>query len=369
MNHEAENQSDALRSDIDVTRQRMDNTIDSLGERLQPRHLVDEVAGWFRGQTADGDSRLNQLRDKVSRGANQAAQSVVETVKANPMPALLIGAGVAWMIYESTRDKSPRGEARDAADSPRNFDPDLYYDRPLEYPPEYGAASMPSGDGGDSKLGHLKDKASEITGELKEKASDMAGTVKEKVSELGQQTREKLSNVKDRAGEKLQAAKQRAVQLGAQVKDKAGVAYARTRERVVNTADQRPLETGLACLAAGLVAGLLLPTPSRVNRVAGPTASRLRQRARQAGTEALDKGRRVVRAAADAAKSEADAQGLTPSRLRDSAKAVAQSAGEAASDTARDEGLPTGVGQNQPREQSGGNFSGSSDPSSARPGM
>jgi ElaB/YqjD/DUF883 family membrane-anchored ribosome-binding protein len=367
MNHEADKQADALRSDIDVTRQRMDDTIDSLGERLQPRHLLDEVAGWFRGETAEGDSRLNQLRDKVSRGANQAAQSVVETVKANPVPALLIGAGVAWMIYESTRDKAPRRSGRDYRDGQRDFDPDLYYDRPLEYPPEYGAGE--SGDNGESKLGQLKEKASELTDDLKEKAADVAGTVKEKVSELGQQTREKFSNVKDRAGEKLQAAKQRAAQLGAQVKDKAGVAYARTRERVVTTADQHPLETGLACLAAGLVAGLLLPTPARVDRVAGPTASRLRQRARQAGTEAFDKGRRVVRAATDAAKSEADAQGLTPARLRDSAQAVAQSAGEAAGDTARAEGLTAGAGQKGSAEQSGGNFSGSSDPSTARPGM
>jgi len=30
--------------------------------------------------------------------------AVVDTVKQNPMPALLIGAGVAWMIYESRRE-------------------------------------------------------------------------------------------------------------------------------------------------------------------------------------------------------------------------------------------------------------------------
>jgi hypothetical protein len=168
----------------------------------------------------------------------------------------------------------------------------------------------------------------------------VTGVLKEKVSELGEQTREKFAQAKERAGEKLQAAKRKAVELGGQVKEKAGIAYDRTRERVVTTADRHPLETGLACLAGGLIVGLLLPTPEPVNRVAGPTADRLRARARQAGTEALDKGKRVARAAVDAAKREADAQGLSPDRLKQSAQAVAQSATEAGGESARREGVP-----------------------------
>ena len=73
MNHEAEDHAEALRSDIDLTRRRMDDTIDSLGERLQPRHLLDEVLGWFRGESGGGDSRMEQVRDKVTRGAKPFA--------------------------------------------------------------------------------------------------------------------------------------------------------------------------------------------------------------------------------------------------------------------------------------------------------
>jgi hypothetical protein len=152
----SENQTDALREDIDVTRQRMDNTIDSLGERLQPRHLVDEVLGWFRGESADGDSRLSHLREKVTTGANQAVRSTVETVKANPLPALVIGAGIAWMIYESQRDKSSdRTWSRSASDDrgPDDYDPDVYSDRPLQYPSDAGNGDVE----GSSKLENLKD--------------------------------------------------------------------------------------------------------------------------------------------------------------------------------------------------------------------
>src|SRR5215213_1609096 len=109
MNDSSKNETENIRSDIDTTRRRMDDTMDALGDRLQPRHLLDEVLGYFRGG-GDGDSnRLQQVREKITRSADTAVHAITDTVKKNPMPALLIGAGVAWMIYESRRDKTPRG--------------------------------------------------------------------------------------------------------------------------------------------------------------------------------------------------------------------------------------------------------------------
>ena len=71
----------------------------------------------------------------------------------------------------------------------------------------------------------------------------------------------------------------------------------------------------------------------------------------------LEKGKRVARAAVDAVKDEAQAQGLTPERLRDKAAAVAERGKEVAQNAAQQEGL--------------GNPSGSqsSDPSNARPAI
>ena len=102
-----QSEADAMRENIDVTRQRMDDTMDALGDRLQPRHLLDEVLGFFRAENDDGEDRLTQMREKISHSATTAMHSVVDTVKQNPMPALLIGAGVAWMLYASNRRTPP----------------------------------------------------------------------------------------------------------------------------------------------------------------------------------------------------------------------------------------------------------------------
>ncbi len=351
MNPENKNEADAIRSDIEVTRRRMDDTMDALTNRLQGRHIIDEIIGLFRGNAGDGDSRLHNMKERISTSASSAVSSVVDTVKANPLPALVIGAGVAWMIYESRRDKSQTEDWGDtSADDMRlaevQYDPDVRYDTPLEYPSSSGIG----GSGEPSKFG------------------SMAQNIGDKASAARDTVKDKLSSAKQSAGEKMHAMRERAGEMSGQVRERAQMAYTQTRERVVTTAQDHPLELGLGLLAAGLLIGLAIPTPGPVNRIAGRTADRLRERTRQSGQEMLEKGKRVGRAATDALKEEARNQGLTIDALRDKAGAVAEHTKDAASEAAQREGLGNmGQGGNDPfgKQQ---NPSGS-DPSLARPGM
>jgi ElaB/YqjD/DUF883 family membrane-anchored ribosome-binding protein len=345
MNDPQSNEPGAIRSDIDVTRRRMDDTMDALGDRLQPTHLLDEVLGYLRGNSADGESRLTRMREKITHSCDTAMHSVVDNVKQNPMPALMIGAGVAWMIYSSRRATSGDYGYEDysAEDVALRYDPDTHYDRPLDYPSTPASEAGWSEQGG-SKLGQVKDK-------LADKASTATEQVKERLSQAGDTAREKMYALRGRAGD-----------VTSRVKDSTRQAYARSRDRVAATADHHPLEIGLVALAAGLMAGLAMRTPNAVNRRVGPTADRLRERTREAGAEVLEKGKRVAEAAASAVKEEADAQGLTPERLRQQAGAIAERAREAGKESAQREGLARG------NETNPSNVSGS-DPSIARPAV
>jgi ElaB/YqjD/DUF883 family membrane-anchored ribosome-binding protein len=343
MNDSRRNDTEAIRSDIDDTRQRMDSTMDALGERLQPRHLVDEVLGFLRGSSSDGESRMTHMRERITHSCDTAMHSVVDTVKKNPMPALVIGAGVAWLIYSSRReDRGYEVEDYSTDDAAFRYDPDLHYDRPLEYTTP---TSQPEwSEEGASKLGAVKDK-------IADKASSAKEKVKEKLSSAGEVAREKMSALQNRAGE-----------MTSRVRDTTRQAYSRTRERVTTTADQHPLEVGLVALAAGLIAGLAMPTPNAVNRRLGPTADRLRDRTREAGREMLEKGKHVAEAAATAVKEEAQAQGLTPERLRDKATAVAERARDAGEQAAEREGLTS-----KPGDVKVPSYPTAGDPSVARP--
>lgn len=328
MNPEPNSETDSIRSDIEMTRRRMDDTVEALGERLRGRHLLDEVIGFFRGDdNVEGTGA--EFREKITQSAGKAATAVADTVKKNPLPILMIAAGAAWLAYSATRSRHTSDE--DETDDDR-YDPDTHYDRPLEYPESsssLGATAEDMTDEAQSKFGQVKDT-------VKAKASAAKEQVKEKLSDLGSATRSKYEAVKGRAAE-----------LGSQVQDRTRAAYTKTREQVSRTANEHPVELGLGILAAGVIIGLAVPTPAPVHRLAGSTVDRLRNRTRDAGRQALQKGRRVVEAASEAAKDEARSQGLTLDQDENSAT---------------EPGNPTTDATNSPN-------SGTGDPSAARPVM
>lgn len=351
MNQSRQSDTEALRSDIDQTRNKMDDTIEALGSRFQPRHLLDELLGLFRRHEGEAQDKFTQVRQSISHSSEAAMHTVVDTIKKNPLPLLVIGAGVGWMIYSSRQSN-----ARDYDYDEYSYDPDAHIDRPLEYPGGLG-----------SSAGGWRDEAASKYGQMKE---DVAN----KLSHATDEARHKMEDLRHTAGDKLESARHRASELGDRVKERTSEAYSRTRERVVDTAEQHPLELGLVCLAAGLVAGLLIPTAEALNRTVGGKADRLRDRTREAGHDMLEKGKRVADAAISAVKEEAEAQGLTPDHLREKAAAVADRGTEAGKQSARDEGLTASPSHSDSRNKPEGSSSsapGSSpnDPTVARPAV
>ena len=375
MNPKPISETEAIRSDIEMTRRRMDDTMDALGERLHGRHIVDEIIGFFRGGE-EGDGTGARVREKLSAtagsaanavgsAANAAATAVVDTVKKNPLPILLIAGGAAWLAYSATR--GPKADVEDELEDGEPYDPDTHYDRPLEYP---SGAMEKMGDAVEGYTDEAQSKFDQLKDTVQDKAASAKEQVKEKLSNLSGRTKEKFQSVKEKASQIGSRVRDRASQIGDQVQERSREVYDKTRERVVRTADEHPVELGLGCLALGILVGLALPTPEPVNRLAGPTVDRLKNRTRQAGKDIVRKGRRVVDAATSAAKPEAEAQGLSLERLRHSGRAVAERAGSAATDAARAEGMTSGnacdVGAGSSQDRAGAD---PADPSAARPAM
>lgn len=336
MNTSPTDETAAIRSEIESTRRQMDDRMDALRERFQGRHLIDEILGFFR----NNPDRSRDLGQKLSQSASTAMHSVTDTLKANPVPALLIGAGVAWMIYDSRRkSREDDYEYRydEAATAYRSIqhdpDADALYDRPLEYPASAA-----------TQVGYAPDTGGHAADPTSPESSSKFGQLKERTSEAAQHLRERFSGVGSNLRDRSQAMSQQARETYSRLQERARETYDRGRERVVTTANEHPLEVGLACLAAGVIAGLSIPTSDRLNRLAGPTVDRLRDRTREAGSELLHKGERVASAAAQAAKEAAREQGLTPEHLREQAADVGERARDAAAETARNEGLSPSSG-------------------------
>src|SRR5690242_1273311 len=81
--------TDRIEEDLNESRTRLNDTLTQLGNKLSPGQMLDEVLGLAQGQAGEFTAKLGrQVRD-------------------NPVPTLLIGAGVAMLVLNRGGAHSP----------------------------------------------------------------------------------------------------------------------------------------------------------------------------------------------------------------------------------------------------------------------
>ena len=107
--------TDELRARIHETRAEMSQTINAIQERLSPDHLVSETKDAIKDATVE---RAKQVAQGASRAADIARDSfenpgrVVQRVKANPVPAAVIGVAAMWLAVRALRRPRPAHKDR-----------------------------------------------------------------------------------------------------------------------------------------------------------------------------------------------------------------------------------------------------------------
>src|SRR5215212_1457345 len=101
-------------------------------------------------------------------------------------------------------------------------------------------------------------------------------------------------------------------------------------KRAVGVAQENPLGLAIGSLAAGFVAGMLVPSTRVEDEKVGPMADQVKDQAKETGQEALERGKEVAQEAASSAKETVQEKGSEHAEeLRDSAKAKAEGSTEA----------------------------------------
>ena len=300
--HEEETRSSAeIESDIRETRNRMDATLDELGNRLTPRSLLNSALDWW--ETPESGNQGNVAVKK-------AVVTVARQARRHPMPALLIGSGIAWLVSESMDhdDESEVDEARV---------------RRSRYS-GYRSAERPS------KLHEAKEAASSAIGTVKEKAT----AVKEKASELGGKMHETTDRISDQAHEAMERGKTTARKVKAELKD----TYEMSTEKFSQACDEYPLAVGLSFAALGALVGLIIPRTRKEDELMGERSDHMIQEAKEKGEELLESGKVVGERVLEAVKVEAREQGLTGSNVAETISELADKGGQIAQ-KAKDEAM------------------------------
>jgi hypothetical protein len=79
-----------LERDIEETRARLDLTIDRLQDKLSVSGVVDDLIGAAR-----------------ARGFDSTFEQALTLVKNNPVPVMLVAAGIGWLLHRAGRVPAP----------------------------------------------------------------------------------------------------------------------------------------------------------------------------------------------------------------------------------------------------------------------
>jgi gas vesicle protein len=207
-----------IERDIEMTRGRMSQNIDELGDRLSPDNLKAQAKSVI--QNAAGSAAQS-----VGEKARRTGWGLVEMIRENPLPAIAVGAAATWLLTK----RSPQGPVSG--------------DRMARY--AYSGPERRSGQGW-QHAGGITGRAGVVVSEARERATDVASGVSERAGELGGRARQQS---------------------------------ARLRGKLEHTMEEAPLAVAAGVAVLGLAMGLLLPGTEREDEMIGPTRDRLVDRA------------------------------------------------------------------------------------------
>jgi hypothetical protein len=134
--------------------------------------------------------------------------------------------------------------------------------------------------------------------------ADVPGRAKEAISGRVESVKSKLSGATPDSGDVKQGAR-----------------------RAKGIAQENPLGLAIGAVAVGFVGGLLIPSTRVEDEKIGPIADQVKEKAKETGQEAMDRGTEVARQAADSAKKTAQEAGREQAEgLKESAHEKTQAA-------------------------------------------
>lgn len=231
---------------IEQTRGQMTNTVAELQDRLSPGAIAGNAGNAVKEATVGRSGRfVGQMTDRI---------------KANPLPAALVGAGLAWMMWGGKKNGQPSTQYRSGAWSSRGGNG------------FGGAARQATG----QVAGAVGDAADQVTGAASNVVDQVSGTV-------------------DKAADTARAQMD---QLGYQAQ--------RMQGSFQQFFEQNPLPVALAAAGVGALIATVVPSTDAEQRIAQPVGEQIQQQAKTLG----DKVGRVAEQAQGAARQEAQRQNL-----------------------------------------------------------
>ncbi len=250
-----------IQRDIQRTQSEIGETLEAIKRRLSPEEIMNRATAYLRA------------------GPGEFGRNLGRTIRDNPVPVALIGVGIGWLMFGGSRRSSRTISAA-----------------PIEGGTSPGDWEVKSGSHLPERLRHALDRSRSRASEARDKVRS-AG---ERMREMGHAGGERLSHL----GHDLRSGGRRVGEYGQ-----------RMWHELEEQWYEHPLVMGALAFGIGAAVAVALPSTRREEELVGGPARDLMERARETGAEYYERAKEVARSAThagmDAAREEAEAQGLT----------------------------------------------------------
>lgn len=262
-------ETDRIEADVNASRHRLNDTLEALGQKLSPGQMLDEALGLFQGQ------------------AGQFAGKLGRQVRDNPLPSVLIAAGIGMLLVQS------RQRHDEDAPSPHDQWAQQRY-RALESA-RWSTARM-ADDTDDTHEDRIHQAYAKVL-DLRQAAGEAAHDFKARVSSAVADAKHAAIG----AGERVKQALGDAKHFAQDQAERAGHAAANARHKAEDFYNETPLAAGALALAVGALVGGAAPLSRPEREALGPVADKaaragvdLANKAAQAGANLAERGAKAV---------------------------------------------------------------------------
>ena len=269
--------SERLERETERTRAEVEHTLAELRGRMSPGQIAERATDYLRG--SDGRALVHNLR-----------RQVVE----NPLPAALIGAGIAWLAISTTIGRRNGHGHHDERidDAGARYHPDDYQsERHGMHDPtrsDLGRSDFGGNDRWDDAkhaVSDLGERASDTAEDLVDRARDTAASwtedARDAAADAGERVRDTAEAVSDRATHAYDETRRGVRRVVRRVSE-----YGKAARRAVepdgtfaSVAREQPMLVAGIGLAIGAALGALLPGTRAESRVMGEASRTLRSQA------------------------------------------------------------------------------------------
>jgi len=245
--------SKQIEADLDQTRARVSETLDALKHKLNPDELASEAFNYFR-----------------SSGGGEFTSNLGAAIKNNPVPATLVGVGLAWLMMSGRNGSASRSGLSAQSESS-------------------GTRSNNRVAEGLSRASPTSDKDDETVSSARDKVSGAAHWARTGVASMAEQGRDRSQQLSQSASHISAAGREHAE---------------RAKSMFGRMVNEQPLVLGAIGVAVGAVLAAGLPETRAEDEIMGEKRDELMSRAQEKGKEQLDKAQQVAESARDAVKEE-----------------------------------------------------------------